>query len=113
MKNFILTSIFAIGVLLPVLAIIMLSPNPQTTAQSANQAAIVGFAADEFEPNPPVISYDFSRGHIPSAQFMALTRETHSDGAVSIHIILPYLIHPDFWVEMFRKLPCCQIGYPS
>ncbi len=105
MKNFILTGIFIVGVAIPVLAIVVLSPAPTINSQQPRQSAVVMVFDDEAAVPPPVISYDFSNGHIPSTQFVALDRHTYSDGALAIKVMLPYMVHPQFWTDVFKEMP--------
>lgn len=106
-KNTVLTIIFILGILVPVAAILAFAPTPQPEDIPAEfkGASVINFPVDYSEPPPPIISYDFSDGAIPSAQFMAIERNTYSDGAVSIHITLPAFLHPEYWANMIRKMP--------
>lgn len=106
MKNFILTGIFIIGVLAPAVVIILLTPTPTASDDlQPRQGAVVIVFDDDAELPPPVISYDFSEGHIPSTQFVALDRQTYSDGALAIKVTLPYLVHPQFWSALLQEIP--------
>lgn len=114
MKNFILACIFIMGVALPVIVILTLSPDQEadTDVTDVQLASSMNIFADDFDIPPPIISYDFSNGQIPNTQFVALKRDAYSDGALAVTISLPYAIHPQFWADLLKSLPTVPSWLP-